>query len=166
MEALRVLTVEQSKFSPDILTLTYIYFAVRQYHSTYYVPHNLSLIVTGKLSSGTKSLLSVLQEKVEPSITAHGQDQGPRPKGWRRPFVETASANRERIKEVTKEVVEFPEKDESQGELLVTYNGPPPTAFLERKVCLSSRVCEQLAQYIFRLWTYYLSTLHHRPWLL
>ncbi|KAF8560437.1 hypothetical protein OG21DRAFT_1531918 [Imleria badia] len=117
MEALRVLTVEQ----------------IRQYHSTYYVPHNLSLVVTGKLSSGTRSLLSVLQEKVEPSIIAHGQNQGPRPKGWKRPFVETASANREGIKEVTKESVEFPEKDESQGELLITYNGPPPTAFLERK---------------------------------
>ena len=136
MEALRVLNVEQSISSIDISSLTYTHFTVRQYHSTYYVPHNLSLIVTGKLSSGTRSLLSVLQEKVEPSIIAHGQNQGPRPKGWKRPFVETASANRERIKEVVKQTVEFPEKDESQGELLITYNGPPPTAFLERKVCL------------------------------
>lgn len=142
MEALRVLTVDQSKFSVDLLTLTYTRFAVRQYHSTYYVPHNLSLIVTGKLSSGTRSLLSVLQDKVEPSIIQHGQNQGPRPKGWKRPFVETASANRERIKEVIKEAVEFPEKDESQGELLITYNGPPPTAFLERKVCLFLRIYE------------------------
>ncbi|KAF8140174.1 Metalloenzyme, LuxS/M16 peptidase-like protein [Boletus edulis] len=117
MDALRVLTVEQ----------------IRQYHNTYYVPHNLSLIVTGKLSSGTRSILSVLQEKVEPRIIAHGQNQGPRPKGWKRPFVETASTNRERIKEVIKEVVQFPEKDERQGELLITFNGPPPTAFLERK---------------------------------
>ncbi|KAF9240861.1 Metalloenzyme, LuxS/M16 peptidase-like protein [Melanogaster broomeanus] len=117
MEALRVLTVEQ----------------IREYHGTYYVPHNLSLIVTGKLSSGTKSLLSVVQEKVEPSIIAHGQNQGPRPQGWKRPFTETASAKREHIKEIAKESVEFPEKDESQGELIITYNGPPTTAFLERK---------------------------------
>ncbi|KIJ68351.1 hypothetical protein HYDPIDRAFT_106537 [Hydnomerulius pinastri MD-312] len=117
MEALRVLTVEQ----------------IQQYHATYYVPHNLSLIVTGKLSSGTKSLLSVVQEKVEPSIIAHGQNQGPRPEGWKRPFVETASAKREPIKNTVKETVEFPEKDESQGELLITYSGPSPTAFLERK---------------------------------
>lgn len=96
------------------------------------------MIVTGKLSSGTGSLLSILQDKVEPSIIAHGQDRGPRPSGWKRPFVETASANRERIKEVIKETVEFPERDESQGELLITYNGPSPTAFLERKVCLMS----------------------------
>lgn len=141
MEALRVLTVEQSKYFIGLLTSTYIYHTVREYHSTYYVPHNLSLIVTGKLSSGTISLLSVLQEKVEPSIVAHGQNQGPCPIGWKQPFVETASANRERIKEVIKEAVEFPEKDESQGELLITYNGPPPTAFLERKVCLISPIC-------------------------
>ncbi|KAH0838376.1 Metalloenzyme, LuxS/M16 peptidase-like protein [Lanmaoa asiatica] len=133
MEALRVLTVEQSESSVDLLASTYTHSVVRQYHSTYYVPHNLSLIVTGKLSSGTRSLLSVLQEKVEPSVIAHGQNQGPRPNGWERPFMETASANRKRIKEVIEEIVEFPEKDESQGELLITYNGPPPTAFLERK---------------------------------
>ncbi|KAF8844003.1 hypothetical protein BDN67DRAFT_895938 [Paxillus ammoniavirescens] len=117
MEALRILTVDQ----------------IRQYHGTYYVPHNLSLIVTGKLSSGTKSLLSVVQEKVEPTIIAHGQNKGPRPEGWKRPFMETATAKREPIKEIMKESVEFPEKDESQGELLITYNGPHPTAFLERK---------------------------------
>lgn len=33
-----------------------------------------------------------------------------------------------------KNVVEFPEKDESQGELLMTFTGPSPTNFLDRKV--------------------------------
>ncbi|KAL4071016.1 Metalloenzyme, LuxS/M16 peptidase-like protein [Scleroderma citrinum] len=117
MEALRKLKVEQ----------------IRKYHGMYYVPHNLSLIVTGKLSRGTHSLLSVVQDKVEPTIIAHGQNHGPRPKGWRRPFLETASANREPIKQTVKKVVEFPEKDESQGEVLMTFNGPPPTNFLDRK---------------------------------
>ncbi|KAH7883663.1 Metalloenzyme, LuxS/M16 peptidase-like protein [Phlebopus sp. FC_14] len=117
MEALRTLSVEQ----------------IRGYHNTYYVPHNMSLIVTGRLSSGTKSLLSVIQERVEPSIVSHGQNNGPRPGGWKRPFMETASANRLPIKRIVKETVEFPEKDESQGELILTYNGPAPTAFLERK---------------------------------
>ncbi|KAG1790805.1 uncharacterized protein HD556DRAFT_1310350 [Suillus plorans] len=53
---------------------------IRDYHATYYVPHNLSLIVTGKLSTGTKSLLAVVQDK-----------------------------------KITKETVEFPEKDEIAG---------------------------------------------------
>ncbi|KAJ7630999.1 Metalloenzyme, LuxS/M16 peptidase-like protein [Roridomyces roridus] len=117
MEALRVLTIEQ----------------IRKYHSTYYVPHNLSLIVTGKLSSGTSTLLSVLQEKVEPNLIAHGQNLGPRPTGWKRPFVETASAIRPPIKETVKDLVEFPENDESVGELIITFLGPAPNEFLERK---------------------------------
>ncbi|KAI0756614.1 Metalloenzyme, LuxS/M16 peptidase-like protein [Daedaleopsis nitida] len=117
MEALRVLTVEQ----------------IRDYHHTYYVPHNLTLVVTGKLASGTASLLDVVQNQVEPSIVAHGQDKGPRPDGWKRPFVETASGQRKAIPETIKETVEFPEKDESVGELQLGFLGPPPTAFLERK---------------------------------
>ncbi|KAG5654101.1 hypothetical protein H0H81_007515 [Sphagnurus paluster] len=117
MEALRVLTPEQ----------------IRKYHSTYYVPHNLSLIVAGKLSSGTQSLLNVVQNQVEPSIIAHGQNSGPRPPNWKRPFVETASATRPPLNETIKDTVEFPEKDESMGELTLTFLGPPPNAFLERK---------------------------------
>ncbi|KAJ7254026.1 Metalloenzyme, LuxS/M16 peptidase-like protein [Mycena haematopus] len=117
MEALRVLTVEQ----------------IRHYHSTYYVPHNLSLIVTGKLSSGTSTLLSVVQEQVEPSLIAHGQNLGPRPPGWKRPFLETTSAIRPPIQETIKDTVEFPEKDESVGELIISALGPAPNQFLERK---------------------------------
>ncbi|KAJ7038105.1 Metalloenzyme, LuxS/M16 peptidase-like protein [Mycena alexandri] len=109
MDALRVLMVEQ----------------IRQYHGTYYVPHNLSLIVTGKLSSGTSTLLSVVQEQVEPTLIAHGQNLGPRPPGWKRPFVETPSALRPPI-EVTI-------KDTCVGELIISSLGPAPNQFLERK---------------------------------
>ncbi|KAF9650047.1 hypothetical protein BDM02DRAFT_3185737 [Thelephora ganbajun] len=117
MEALRSLTVEQ----------------IREYHKQYYVPHNLSLIITGKMSKGTPSILSVLQEQVEPSIVAHGQNYGPRPVGWKRPFLETPSANRLPIAKSRQETVTFPEKDESLGELVISYLGPPPSEFLERK---------------------------------
>ncbi|KAF9069136.1 Metalloenzyme, LuxS/M16 peptidase-like protein [Rhodocollybia butyracea] len=117
MQALRKLTVEQ----------------IREYHASYYVPHNLSLIVAGKLSSGTESLLSVVQEQVEPSLIAHGQNHGPKPIGWKRPFVETSSAIRPPISESIKETVEFPEQDESVGELIINFLGPAPNEFLERK---------------------------------
>ncbi|KAG6888680.1 hypothetical protein C0995_006670 [Termitomyces sp. Mi166 len=117
MEALRVLTPEQ----------------IRQYHGTYYVPHNISLIVAGKLSSGTLSLLDVVQKQVEPSIIEHDQGKGPHPPGWKRPFVETPSANRPPIKETIKKTVEFPEKDESIGEITMSFLGPAPSAFLERR---------------------------------
>jgi len=107
---------------------------VRDYHRQYYVPHNLSLIITGKMSKGTPSILSVLQEQVEPSIVSHKQNHGPRPVGWKRPFVETPSANRPPIAKSRQEAVTFPEKDQSLGELIISYLGPPPSEFLERKV--------------------------------
>ncbi|KAK7694817.1 hypothetical protein QCA50_002005 [Cerrena zonata] len=117
MEALRALTIEQ----------------IREYHHTYYVPHNLTLIVAGKLASGTESLLDVVQDKIEPRIVEHKQNNGPKPAGWKRPFVETASAQRGPISETVKADVEFPEKDESVGEIEITFRGPPLNAFVERK---------------------------------
>ncbi|KAI0068340.1 hypothetical protein BV25DRAFT_1875780 [Artomyces pyxidatus] len=115
MENLRQLTVEQ----------------IREYHKKYYVPHNLSLIVGGKLSSGTSSLLSVIQKEVEPNLIAHGYDKGYRPPGWKRPFQETPSVKRPPIKENITEVVEFPEKDESMGEITIGFLGPETDEFLE-----------------------------------
>ncbi|EIN14202.1 hypothetical protein PUNSTDRAFT_49027 [Punctularia strigosozonata HHB-11173 SS5] len=117
MEALRRLTIDQ----------------IRQYHGSYYLPHNLSLIVTGKLSGGTAGLLKKIQNEVEPNIVAHGQDHGLRPDNWKRPFLETASAARTPFQETVSRTIEFPEKDESVGELIISFMGPPPNAFLERK---------------------------------
>ncbi|KIY47049.1 hypothetical protein FISHEDRAFT_75082 [Fistulina hepatica ATCC 64428] len=117
MGNLRVLTIEQ----------------IREYHSQYYVPHNLSLIVTGKLSGGTASLLRVVQDQVEPSIVEHKQNKGTRPPGWKRPFVETSSAPRPPFTEAIKDTIEFPENDESVGELILNFIGPPVDAFVERK---------------------------------
>ena len=71
--------------------------------------------MAGKLSSGTSSLLSVVQEQVEPSLIEHNQNHGPHPQGWKRPFVETASANRRPIAALVKDTVEFPEQDESMA---------------------------------------------------
>jgi len=136
MEALRSLTVDQSMCSkPTSLKCVLLNSRlVREYHKQYYVPRNLSLVISGKMSKGTPSILSVLQEQVEPSIVAHGQNHGLKPVGWKRPFLETPSANRPPIKS-HQETVTFPEKDESLGELVISYLGPPPSEFLEQMVC-------------------------------
>jgi Zn-dependent M16 (insulinase) family peptidase len=97
------------------------------------VPHNLTLIVCGKLASGTKTLLQVAQDKIEPSLIEHGQNKGARPEGWKRPFMETASANRPPFTEDKIETVEFPEQDESVGELVMNFRGPAPMNFMDRK---------------------------------
>ena len=73
------------------------------------------VIVAGKLNEGTTSLLRVVQEQVEPCLVQHNQNKGSRPAGWKRPFVETASAQRQSMPATKKAVVEFPEKDESMA---------------------------------------------------
>lgn len=98
------------------------------------MPHNFTLIVAGRLAAGTKSLLDVIQNDVEPSLIAHGQNAGPRPSGWKRPFLETPSAYRPPFSETITKTVEFPEKDESVGEVQIGFVGPPPQDFLEASV--------------------------------
>jgi Zn-dependent M16 (insulinase) family peptidase len=116
MEALRVLDVE----------------TIKNYHQSYYVPHNLCLIVAGRLS--TNDLLNVLQGQVEPRILEHGQAHGPRPDGWKRPFLETSSVKPPVLSTVKKETVEFPEKDESMGEVSLLFLGPSNSDRLTLKV--------------------------------
>jgi hypothetical protein len=77
-----------------------------------------------------------VQNKIEPSIIAHGQNKGPKPLGWKRPFVETPSAQRKPIAELIERTVEFPEKDESTGELLICYMGPRNDNLIEIKACM------------------------------
>ncbi|KZW02722.1 hypothetical protein EXIGLDRAFT_732962 [Exidia glandulosa HHB12029] len=113
MEALRVLTVND----------------IRKYHHEYYVPHNLSLIVSGKLN--TQDILKVLQEQVEPSAVKHGQTYGARgPPGFKRPFIETPSANRPPFEKTITATTEFPEKDESMGEVWMSFRGSKCGDFL------------------------------------
>ncbi|CAH7682774.1 Metalloenzyme, LuxS/M16 peptidase-like protein [Phakopsora pachyrhizi] len=93
MEALRVLTVEQ----------------IRDYHNSYYRPHNMQLVITGS-------------EEVEPSIIEHGQDKVP--EGWKRPFLESPSKGGATLTSSQTVEIEFPEKDESIGEAQISWVGP------------------------------------------
>ncbi|KAG9018965.1 hypothetical protein FRB90_007729 [Tulasnella sp. 427] len=113
MERLRVLTVEK----------------IREYHGEYYVPHNLCLLVVGRMPTST--LLDVLQNQVEPDILKHGQ-VGP-PEGWKRPFMETPSLKKPQVSKPLTEVIEFPEKDESQGEIAMSFVGPTYEDMITRK---------------------------------
>lgn len=105
---------------------------IRAYHKSYYVPQNICLIVAGSLS--TQALLDTLQNQVEPQIIKHDQARGPRPDGWTRPFMETASSVKPEMKGVRKELAEFPEKDMSTGELAMHLFGPRPNDELTFKV--------------------------------
>jgi len=126
MSALRELTVE----------------SIREYHASMYLPQNLTVIVTGR-SLSPKALLETLSETVEVSLAEHGQANGPRPQGWVRPFTESSTAtNKPRLTHDLVETVEFPEKDESVGELMVSWIGFPRGDFL------GDLACEVLWEYL------------------
>ncbi|CAD6909796.1 unnamed protein product [Tilletia controversa] len=137
MSALRVLTPQ----------------TIRDYHKSHYASHNAAVIICGRLDR--ESLLSTMEE-VEKSLEAHGQTHGVGgPDGWKRPFLETASAtpptidgshkpSAANIKEGEVDLghknrnplrrradVLFPEKDESMGEVQITWMGPGVDNFLE-----------------------------------
>ncbi|KAG5440523.1 hypothetical protein PCK2_000457 [Pneumocystis canis] len=101
LTALRVLTVE----------------TIRQYHSEYYLPQNLCLIITGKVD--TSKLFSILDHIVEPNIL---QNLTPDLTHWKRPWVD--SPQTPLLTQSFKETVLFPDEDESSGEVLLGWLGP------------------------------------------
>ncbi|KAK4460705.1 Metalloenzyme, LuxS/M16 peptidase-like protein [Cladorrhinum samala] len=100
MEALRVLT-------PD---------RIREFHKAMYQPQNLAIIITG--AADHDDLLRILDD-FEESI----KDDIPPPNpNFKRPFVD--SPQPPALEKTTVETVEFPEEDESTGEILVAFFGP------------------------------------------
>lgn len=104
MSALRVLTIDD----------------IRQYHHKYYMPYNTAIVVCGPLDR--TELLDSLQP-TEDGLVQHGVRGAPQ--GWKRPFLETASAKTPVLPQSRVQLtVDFPEKDESVGEVMVSWVGP------------------------------------------
>lgn len=128
MSALRVLNIDK----------------IRDYHHQYYAPHNAALVVCGPLSR--HDLLNSLAPVEERLVSKrNASPEGPR--GWKRPFVETDSAVPPTIDGSKIELpgldpadppasgskpdskrrrafIDFPEKDESVGEIQISWVGP------------------------------------------
>ena len=119
MEALRVLTADK----------------VRDFHKKYYSPHNMSLVVTGDMP--TEKLMSVMQDVIEPRIISDAKERnieiGVKPTGWKRPFVETSSSKRLKLDHSQRSTVEFPEQDESVGEIELSWVGDKTNNYLTTK---------------------------------
>ncbi|KAK1770553.1 Metalloenzyme, LuxS/M16 peptidase-like protein [Phialemonium atrogriseum] len=100
MEALRVLTPER----------------IREFHKAMYQPRNLAVVIVGETDH--QNLLEILDE-FEESI----KDDIPAAEApFKRPFVD--SPQPPPLKETVVETVEFPEEDESMGEITVAFFGP------------------------------------------
>lgn len=89
---------------------------IRQFHRAMYHPQNLCLILVGEVDHD--NLLETLN-KFEDGIVK--EDLQP-PPGWKRPWRE--SAQTPPLKEIIVERVEFPEEDESSGEITIAFLGP------------------------------------------
>ncbi len=140
MKALRNLTIDESgSICRTIRQSLNLKPLVRKYHASYYVPHNLCLIVSGKLS--IEALLNTIQQEIEPRIKVHNQAHGPRPAGWRRPFMETPSIEVAKILEPVQDIVEFPEHEETIGEVQISFVGPTVTEYGDQKVISSIHIC-------------------------
>ncbi|KAH6626130.1 Metalloenzyme, LuxS/M16 peptidase-like protein [Chaetomium sp. MPI-SDFR-AT-0129] len=100
MEALRVLTPQR----------------IREFHKAMYQPQNLAIVIIGETDHD--DLLRILDE-FEESI----KDDIPPPNPqFKRPFVD--SAQPPALEKTIVETVEFPEEDESTGEICVAFFGP------------------------------------------
>lgn len=86
------------------------------------------LIIAGRIE--TVDILQTLESRVEASILKHGQAEASASSDWKRPFLETETANRLPLKDNIEETVEFPEQDEGHGEVYMGFSGPPPTDYL------------------------------------
>jgi len=100
MEALRVLT-------PD---------KIRDFHRTMYQPRNMCVIIVGEVDH--ENLLQIL-DTFEQSIAS---DIPPLDAPFRRPWID--SPQPPPLKETIVETVEFPEEDESFGDIVVAFFGP------------------------------------------
>ncbi|EIW67501.1 hypothetical protein TREMEDRAFT_33585 [Tremella mesenterica DSM 1558] len=115
MSQLRILTPQQ----------------IRDYHASYYVPHNSCLLIDGAVPLA--ELFHVLNEEVDPLILknlATSSRKWHLPTDWKRPFIESTTSQPLSIPSPKTQVVEFMEEDESMGEIVLLWLGPSPMDYL------------------------------------
>ncbi|KAI1759854.1 Metalloenzyme, LuxS/M16 peptidase-like protein [Hypoxylon sp. FL1150] len=107
MEALRVLTPEK----------------IRSFHRDMYQPRNMCVIIVGEVDHN--NLLTIL-DQFEESVK---DDIPPLNAPFKRPWIE--SAQPPPLEKTVIETVEFPEEDESTGDVVVAFFGPSCTDVIE-----------------------------------
>lgn len=95
---------------------------IRNFHKQSYSPDNLCLIISGNIPEG--ELLDIVQSWDDSLPTFESDSR-------KRPFLDSeASQIPETLAERCESAVEFPELDESQGELLFSWIGEPYNSYL------------------------------------
>lgn len=107
---------------------------VQDFHAKYYVPHNLCLIVCGKFTGGTQSLLSTILHDIEPVLVGHGYNKGHYPPGRTRPLIHSASTLRGfKSHDVA---VTTPNERWARGLIRMVIVGPPVENYVHLEVSL------------------------------
>ncbi|CAK9442357.1 uncharacterized protein LODBEIA_P61000 [Lodderomyces beijingensis] len=88
---------------------------IREFHQSMYRPDNLCVVITGSIDQDELLEIMTAFDNEIPSLPATASRERPRP------FVD--SKHDEPLKETVLKVVEFPDKDESTGELLMSWIG-------------------------------------------
>ena len=106
MEQLRVLTADR----------------IRSFHKAMYQPKNLCIVIVGAVDH--LDMLGVL-DKFEQTILS---DISPIQTPFKRPWIDSPQVPA--LQKTYSAVVEFPEEDESMGEIMITFWGPPHSEIL------------------------------------
>lgn len=89
---------------------------IRDFHRQMYRPNNLCLVIAGEIDH--TNLLDIL-DKFEHGLLNDLPDLS---KDWKRPWIDSPAAPP--LKWSTIEKIEFPEEDESSGEIKIVFFGP------------------------------------------
>jgi Zn-dependent M16 (insulinase) family peptidase len=106
---------------------------IKNYHSTYYQPQNLCLIVAGRLS--TSKLIAELQSAIEPQLISRRRDidmKGKYPfESWKRPFFDTEGSSIPNLEDKSVDV-EYPSQQSKFGAVRIVFPHPSrPDAVIE-----------------------------------
>ena len=104
---------------------------IREFHRQMYQPRNLCVMIVGEVDQA--NLLNVL-DKFEDDISGSLTDPN---QSWTRPW--STSAQTPPLAKTVVEKVEFPEEDESTGEIVVAFLGPNSNDRMQSEL---SRACE------------------------
>jgi Zn-dependent M16 (insulinase) family peptidase len=107
------------------MTLTrYFLNPVIDFHHKYYVPENITIVVTGQQISPER-LLRTINDTTERDIVKAGLARGPRPQDWIRPFVQSSTARLDPIIMEDRTIdVSWPDADGTEGEINILWIGP------------------------------------------
>ncbi|GAA5994146.1 hypothetical protein JCM5350_000581 [Sporobolomyces pararoseus] len=94
------------------------------YHKKYYVPQNVTVVITGQ-SVDPRRLLTTINQEIEPRLVKAGLARGYHPRDWIRPFVESSTAKFDPVISKDEMIqVPWPDSEGTTGKIGISWVGP------------------------------------------